>query len=97
MRDKIAQKLREIDQLTMIELGAKVVLPWNACSVECRAFYYEKADQILTLIKEKIETCLLTEDERITIWDTGENQDPFVDFERIAQAQLDKILEALEV
>ena len=53
--------------------------------------------RVLTLIREEIEKSLLAKDEIERIWETGENEDPFVDFERVAQAQLGKILKALEV
>lgn len=37
----------------------------------------------------------LTDDEQVKVWETGENQDPFVDFERIAHAQAKKLVEWL--
>jgi len=55
----------------------------------------EATDEVISLIHGEIEKELLTTGERETIWETGENQDPFVDFERVAQAQLNKILSLL--
>jgi len=83
MRDKIAK--------IMTRFEGTAFYPYSSSVVEALS------EEILFLIREEIEKSLLTKDEIERIWETGENQDPFVDFERVSQAQLDKILKALEV
>ena len=58
---------------------------------------YARADQILTLIREEIEKSLLTDAERMDLYAKYDGAFESQWEDALLQAQLDKILKALEV
>lgn len=93
MKEKLAKAIHERDRKLYHGVACFLNCDWAELSAEVREAFRSDADMFLSLVKEELKGCLLT-DKEISDYDFHP------DHERTRVrliAQLDKVLEALEV